>query len=154
MSRHAGHRAAIKTLFRELVDELGGLSAAASCTRVGISVLQEYGSPNNADRFPPLDVVLDLEIRLGRPVVSSVLLQALGFEPMPVKVVAPMDPVKALQAVARDSGEMLAAAMAAHADGRLDRRERVELRGLLGRLAQDVRAATVAIEAADAAEAA
>ena len=65
------------------IEALGGLEAAASCTRVGRSQLSDYTN-SLADKFVPVDVVLDLESVGGNPRVASCLARALGFELAPV----------------------------------------------------------------------
>lgn len=75
-------RIALKVATTEMIKGVGGLEAAAAHTRVGKSMLAEYGSPNKSDTFVPIDVVLDLEPltreRSGWPHVTQALCKAMG----------------------------------------------------------------------------
>jgi len=51
---------ALKALTRNLIERVGGLDAAASCTRVGRSQLANYCSPHH-DHFLPIDILQRLE---------------------------------------------------------------------------------------------
>ncbi len=65
-------RNGLKTAFKRVVADLGGLACAASCTRVSPSHLSDYGNVES-DKMPPMDVVLDLELISGRPHATSAL---------------------------------------------------------------------------------
>ncbi len=56
----------LKTAFKMLIADLGGLDAAASCTRVKRSNLSDYGAPGK-DFAVPSDVIADLETVAGAP---------------------------------------------------------------------------------------
>lgn len=66
----------------EMVRGVGGLEAGASFTRVGKSMLADYGSLNKADCFAPLDVIADLEPlareRTGWPHATQALCKIMG----------------------------------------------------------------------------
>ncbi|MCU6454333.1 hypothetical protein LPN01_09600 [Sphingomonas sp. A2-49] len=75
-------KALLKRATAEMIRGVGGLEAGAGFTRVGKSMLAEYGSPNKADCFAPIDVVADLEPlareRTGWPHVTQALCKAMG----------------------------------------------------------------------------
>jgi hypothetical protein len=122
-------RRALKTAAHVLVGEVGGLDAAAAATRVGRSNLSDYGRPGQP-HFMPIDVVLDLEIALHRPVVTQQLALAQGYDL--VRIVA--DPAGGLvpaqlAAMGRETAALFATAAVALADGRLCPAERAALSG-------------------------
>jgi hypothetical protein len=47
---------ALKTAMKLVITDLGGIDAAASCTRVGRSQINEYGTAGK-DSFAPADVI-------------------------------------------------------------------------------------------------
>ncbi|MBB4316122.1 hypothetical protein [Roseospira marina] len=63
----------LKSAFRRLLQESGGLKAAAEVTRIGPTSLSECASRDHADRYPPADVILDLETHVGEAIVSRQL---------------------------------------------------------------------------------
>lgn len=75
-------RLALKRATSEMVKGVGGLEAGAAFTRIGKSMLADYGSLNKADCFVPIDVVADLEPlareRTGWPHVTQALCKAMG----------------------------------------------------------------------------
>ncbi len=77
-------RARLKTATSVLVRDLGGVDAAAVTTRVGRTMLDDYGLPGSR-HFAPVDVVLDLERVLRRPVVTQQLALASGFDLVPIE---------------------------------------------------------------------
>ncbi len=70
---------AIKTAVKRLLNDIGGIDAAAACTRGTRSLFSEYGSITS-DRQVPVDVVLDLESIAGIPHVTSALAAVHGYE--------------------------------------------------------------------------
>jgi hypothetical protein len=133
-------RNALKTAFKREISILGGLEAAASCTRVGKSVLSEYGAIQAPASFPPVDVVLDLERIAGLPLVTECLARSQGFRLLPIELPGEGDVVEALQAVTTDVGQTMADALRACAGGLLD----ADLRVLDRDLGELVRAAGMA----------
>lgn len=77
---------AIKTAVKRLLNDVGGIDAAAACTRGTRSLFSEYGSITS-DRQVPVDVVLDLESIAGIPHVTSALAAVHGYEL--VRIAAP-----------------------------------------------------------------
>lgn len=78
--RRHGHGAymALKAFTRTLIEQAGGLEAAASRTRVGKTQLGEYAAPGEAP-FMPIDVVADLEADVGDAPVTRELARMVGF---------------------------------------------------------------------------
>jgi hypothetical protein len=77
----------LKVKFGLLLRAVGGVEAAATFCRVGKSVLAAAASPNEPDRFPPADAILDLEtVTRGTPewpAVTRYLARQQGFELVP-----------------------------------------------------------------------
>ena len=69
---------ALKTAFKLVVSDVGGLEAAAACTRLGKSQLAEYGNINS-EKMITVDVVLDLEAIGGAPHVTAAMAAAHGL---------------------------------------------------------------------------
>ena len=97
-------RREIKSAFRELVRACGGGDCAARATRVTASALSRFGSLDCPD-FPAVDVICDLEIDLGAPVVSSRLARLAGYR---------LEPLSSLGAPSGPSGPGPAASAADH----------------------------------------
>lgn len=70
---------ALKDATHELVEGLHGPKAivADKVTRTDASRLSRYGSRYEA-MFAPIDVIADLESRLGRPIVTAILADLIG----------------------------------------------------------------------------
>lgn len=62
----------LKTTFRALRKRIGKQDAASSLTRVSQQHISRYESlrEEDADYFPPIDVIADLEAECGSPVVT------------------------------------------------------------------------------------
>lgn len=77
----------LKFRTKNLVALCGGLEAAARGTRVGKSLLancadhREHGSP---DQWAPIDVVADLEMAAGMPIVTRELARLAGYDLIPM----------------------------------------------------------------------
>ncbi len=67
----------LKSATRELIDGFGPQKASAALVRVGQTELSDYANINRLDRFMPIDVVADLESKLG-PVVTRQLAELTG----------------------------------------------------------------------------
>lgn len=116
---------ALKTRFRQLVDEFGGAEQAATRTRVGATALYNYGNLNSPDNYPPIDVIMDLERDCGQPVVTRELANASGYLMIEHLSVAPsVDKIAvALAAVGRESSDVFALAAKNMADGKVSPQE-------------------------------
>ena len=67
----------LKHVTRELIDSFGAQKAAAALVRVEQSELSDYGNISRLDRWMPLDVVADLESKVG-PIVTRQLAELTG----------------------------------------------------------------------------
>lgn len=76
---------AVKTGWKLLVDELGGVDATASACGVSRSLVSEYGN-RNGERFAPAHTILAGERVAGTPHVTSAMARALGYELVLVEV--------------------------------------------------------------------
>lgn len=141
MARHHAARAynGLKAGTRLLIDDVGGIDAAASASRVSRSLWSEYASPGSP-RFAPVDVILDVEAIGGTPRVTAALARSLGYA---LTLVEPRDRgavADQLAQLARTAGDVLSNGYAALADGVLTDAERAELlSGLhdIGRVVQE-----------------
>lgn len=100
------NRAALKTAVRLTIQRLGGLDAAATCTRVGRSNLSDYGSLAHLDRHIPADVILDLELIAGEPHITAALARAQGYRLEPVAARQTGDVVTPAQRLMRAAAEL------------------------------------------------
>jgi hypothetical protein len=69
---------ALKSALRAVLDDIGGIEAAQTFTRVNRSVLGDYVNRDSA-KFAPIDVVIDLEHTGGTPRVTAALARAAGY---------------------------------------------------------------------------
>lgn len=116
----------LKAATRLLIRDLGGVDAAAACSRVGRSLMSDYGNPGS-DRFIPVDVILDTEAIGGAPRVTAALARSQGYELCPV---VPRERGALGEALARISvgvGSLFSTVAASFADGVLSDAERAEL---------------------------
>lgn len=117
---------ALKTAAKRALVDVGGIDAAASCTRGTRSLFSEYGSVGS-DRFMPIDAVLDLETIGGTPHITAALASAQGFrleriDPRPRDEVA-----AALARIASSMGTLFATASDALSDGIVTQAEALRL---------------------------
>lgn len=73
-------RMTIKAAFRRAVSYGGGVRSFQHATRVNAPALSKYGAPHEADYFAPVDVCLDIDLDIGKPVVLSALACAQGYD--------------------------------------------------------------------------
>ncbi len=117
----------LKTAFKMLIADLGGLDAAASCTRVKRSNLSDYGAPGK-DFAVPSDVIADLETVAGTPRVTSALARIQGYTLVPIEFSGDQSALSVLLAtMGKDVGELFATAAAVLAHGRPTDAERETL---------------------------
>ena len=110
---------AFKAAVRRAVKMAGGPNAAAEMVRSPASRLSEYG---NHDRpvFAPIDVCFDLDKAAGDHVILRAWAELLGFDIVPRNVDAATSAANLAHAagqVAKESGELISAAIEAGADG-------------------------------------
>lgn len=96
---------ALKTAVKQTVADLGGLDAAASCTRVGRSQLFDYGNIGT-DKHIPVDVALDLEMISGNPRISRAMASAQGFELQPMEGRPTHQLMDCLSRISDDNGRL------------------------------------------------
>ena len=118
--------AALKTAFKLLIGDVGGLDAGAACTRVARSQLGDYGN-RAMDKFPPADVILDLERCAQEPRVTATLARLQGYCLMPVQLGANGTVGQTMEQVAGRSGTLLMTTVRALADGVVTDDENEEL---------------------------
>ncbi len=109
-SRSKGDYVSLKQASKRLIKACGGLEAASMVTRVGHSELARYYDP--AEKlFMPIDVVADLEVISGTPLVSQPLAHLLGFALMPIKSELTVEPSHHWTALLAQLGEETAIAL-------------------------------------------
>lgn len=96
---------ALKTAVKQTVADLGGLDAAASCTRVGRSQIFDYGSIGT-DKFIPIDVALDLELISGNPRITRALAEAQGYELQPIEGSPTHQLIDCLSRISEENGRL------------------------------------------------
>lgn len=119
-------RVALKAAIRRALDLAGGGDSFANATRVDAPRLSRYASANAAEHMP-LDVALDLDLDIGRPVVLAALAAQQGCSVVPGPAVAGPPDAALGAALLRETAEVAAALMEALADGAIDRAERRRL---------------------------
>jgi hypothetical protein len=133
-------RIALKRATSEMVKGVGGLEAGAVFTRVGKSMLADYGSPNKADCFAPIDVIADLEPlareRTGWPHVTQALCKAMGgtFVPEPEAPATGADLLSLSSQLSSEFNDAIGAVCAGLADGKWCSRDGARLDGELDQL--------------------
>lgn len=132
----ATDRAALKTAFRLLVHDVGGLEAACAVTGYSVSRLSEAYAPNS-ERMPRVDHALMLEMVGGNPRVSEVMARLQGLR-LERQQAARGEDGAALGAVIESAGHLGAEALKALADGRLDDSERAAVRERLAAHRRDI----------------
>lgn len=117
---------ALKTLSRALVEAVGGLDAAAACTRVQRSSLASYYAPN-LPAFMPVDVVGRLEEVAEQPLLTAELARRAGYELVPVRPIGRGELAALIARLGAEVAETFATYATAMADGRLTAEERATL---------------------------
>lgn len=110
-----------KAAVRRAVKMAGGPNATAEMVRSPASRLSEYG---NLDRpvFAPIDVCFELDKAAGDHVILRAWAEQLGFDLVPRNLdaaKAAADLAHAAGQVAKESGELISAAIEAGSDGKL-----------------------------------
>ncbi|MBR1193216.1 phage regulatory CII family protein [Bradyrhizobium sp. AUGA SZCCT0160] len=111
---------ALKAATRRAVKLAGGPNAASEVVRAAASRLSQYGN-HDVPIFAPIDVCAELDRAAGDPVILRAWADLLGFDLTPRNVDAAVaaDLAHAAGQVARESGELISAAIDASADGNL-----------------------------------
>lgn len=139
-------RRSLKMAFARLIDLIGPGNVVATLTRVNAPMLSLYSAPHEVDRQAAIDVVLDLELAAGEPVVTRTLAAFQGYElvktgPTPAGAVLPVD-IADLEWLHREAAQAVSAVMTGLADHLLTPGERERILKELG----DLRTAISAIE--------
>lgn len=139
-------RHSLKMAFSRLVDLIGPGNVVATLTRVNATMLSLYSAPHEADRQAGIDIVLDLELAAGDPVVTRTLAAFQGFELVRTQAQAASAgagvDLSDLQRLHREAAEAVSAIMAGIADQSLTPFEKKRILKELG----DLRGAIAAIE--------
>ena len=130
MSDHHPVDMPLKVATRLLIERVGGLEAAASCTRIGKSQLANCQSPHS-DQYLPIDVVCRLEQIVGEPMVTKELARRSEHRLEPLGAVEPACAVRVVSAVAQEANDALQALSAGMVDGVLDDADRARIQGEL-----------------------
>jgi len=125
---------AIKTATSALIEECGGVEAAATITRVGKSQLSDYANPHKPDVVIPADVAADLEATTHAPLITAVLARLTHHQIMPLPEAVRGDELRACAEALRVAAEAGVTLFDAAADGLLDDAEHGVLDANLGAL--------------------
>ena len=112
---------AFKAAVRRAVKLAGGPNAATDAVRVDAPRLSRYGNVD-APEFAPIDVCFDLDKAAADHVILRAWAELLGFDLVPRNVDAASAAANLAHAagqVAKESGELISAAIEAGADGHL-----------------------------------
>ncbi|NKE43555.1 hypothetical protein HB662_02120 [Roseomonas frigidaquae] len=120
---HGESLRALKTAFRRLVADVGGLAAAEACVRVSDSQLSRYYDQADLATFPPADVIAQLEAIAGEPVVTAELARLRGYRLARLGQVDSSMLTAAVAEFARHAGGVPATLCESLADGKLSRAE-------------------------------
>jgi hypothetical protein len=118
----------LKAAWRDLVEACGGPDRVSKLTRArNHSLITEYGKPHCLDRFPPLDVIADLEAECGQPIVTRVVADMAGCD-LVCRETKPLASVRSLiAAVTRETADVTAKFLEAEPGG-LSESERIAIR--------------------------
>ncbi|SDP92362.1 hypothetical protein SAMN05428967_4450 [Phyllobacterium sp. YR620] len=77
-------RNSLKMAFRVSVEQGGGGKIVSEMTRVTAPMISLYCASHEHERFPGVDVALDLDLAVGAPVNARALASAQGYELVPM----------------------------------------------------------------------
>lgn len=129
---HAAQVACLKTATQAAIRHLGGVEAAASCTRVGKTQISEYQNRNSA-HIAPIDVAVALDVFAQEPHILAAMAMIEGYALLPIAF-GEGCAATAMGDVAASASGTLTAALRALADGRIDRSEAQDLSQRLSHL--------------------
>jgi len=135
---------ALKRAFRELVGLVGGLAAAAACSRGAGPTLARYYDTALDSTFPPADVVAALEAVAGAAPVTAEIARLSGHRLVPLSAGDGRRLVASVTAFARDAGAVPAALCDGLADGVLTPAEAAAIGHSAARQCAGQRAASAA----------
>ncbi|MDL2172029.1 MULTISPECIES: hypothetical protein [Asaia] len=122
---HASQVACLKTATQAAIRHLGGVEAAASCTRVGKTQISEYQN-RNSSHVAPVDVAVALDLYAQEPLILASMAAIEGYALLPLTF-GEGCAATAMGDVAASASGTLTAALRALADGEIDRPEAQDL---------------------------
>lgn len=137
-------RNALKTAFKRVIADLGGATAAATVTRVGVSQLSEYGSVDSP-KMVPADVIAELELIAGQPHITTALASLQGFDLMPRGREHVGNIFDCLARVSHDNGRLFADMLRMSGDSEPGEKERAIIARNLTDLIASARAALASL---------
>lgn len=137
--------ARIKTATQAAIRLVGGVEAAASCTRVGKTQISEYQNRNTA-LVVPVDVAIELDAYAQQPLILSAMATTAGYALLPIKL-GEGCVATSMEHVAATAGQTMATTVRVLADGIVEPHEAADLSRDLAEL---IRVATVALQAVQA----
>lgn len=120
-------RLALKAAFRRTLSQVGGGASFSHATRVGEATLSKYAAAHDGEHFPPVDVVLDLELDAGAPAITTALAAAQGYALVPVEAEQRGPCFRDVAEITRASANLQADLADALADGSVCEQEAKEL---------------------------
>lgn len=117
----------LKAAARSLIKSCGGLEAAATITRVGVTILSDYGNVEKSECFMPIDVAMDLQRETRCASVTEALAALCGGAFVPKGCDAGQAGGNLMTATAdimAETSDVMNSVAAALQDGRLNNRER------------------------------
>lgn len=119
---------ALKRAMGELVGGAGTMrQLAEQCGRKRFQVFSDWSDPNQMDRFPPLDVIADLECIRDKPVITRALAKLSNCLVVPMPDAHSGALGLCLGEVARTTGALIADMADALTDNRINAAERTKL---------------------------
>jgi hypothetical protein len=116
----------LKSAFKAVIDDVGGLEALASSTRVNKSILHDYANRFSA-KFVPVDVLLDAEMLGQAPHVTAALARCQGYELVPVQSRSADKLSVELVRIGRDTADLFSNATKLLAGGTVSASERAAM---------------------------
>lgn len=122
----------LKASTHALFDQFGGQDSASLFTRVSQQTLSKYAcfGDDNSDRFAPIDIVADIELKLGNPIVTRALagLSHHLLIKRPIALAGTGDNTRDLARLVKESGDTVSAYANAIANKVIDKKEAAEIK--------------------------
>ncbi|MGJ8529840.1 hypothetical protein [Maritalea sp.] len=122
----------LKASTHALFDQFGGQDSASLFTRVSQQTLSKYAcfGDDNLERFAPIDIVADIELKLGNPIVTRALagLSDHLLIKRPIAVSTKGDNARELGVVAKECGEVVSTFAEVVADDHISLNEATRVR--------------------------
>lgn len=151
MTRPHGSSAynALTTAFKAVIDDVGGLDAMATVTRVRRSALSDYANRHLPDKFAPIDVVLDGEAIAQVPHVTATLARLQGYELIRVDVRGAGELAGELARIGRDCGDLFEQACSLLSGDQVSEQQREKMIADLDDMARAAREASAMLSRKD-----